>query len=683
MARATSRTSPAEHFLPHIQGLRAIAVLLVVLYHFWPSRVTGGYIGVDIFFVISGFLISGQLARELSTSGRIALASFWAKRVRRLVPASLVVLIVSVIVTAFVMPLAYVHDSLWDIAASALYVQNWHLVAGAVNYLASEGHTIAEHYWSLSLEEQFYVVWPLILLATFAAGARLAARRRGILLAAVVVIVGVLSLTLSIYFTATNPGQAYFMLFTRMWEFAAGALLVFVPRLVPAQAWLRNVLGLGGLITILLSAVVLTAESPFPGWIALVPVLGTVAVIAATPSARGFSVTRILTVRPVTFVGDISYSLYLWHWPLIIAAPFIIGWGTGTVNRIALFVGAFVLAWLTKRFVEDPFRRLPYLVSRKPRFTFGWMLVSLGLVGALLLGTFAYAQPKYEAAAAELAEVTVNPPACFGAAAADGCSNPELADAIIPDPGFGSADQPGNADCFVQLNDSEVVTCTLGSSNAAAPRIALIGDSHAYQYIDSLARQAELNGWSLTTYLKGACPWASTDPLDTNPAFVASCRDFRADLADELAAAEPYDVIVTAAFSQALVDSAGSVDAATRDLVATWSSQSQGAAVVVIADNPVAPSDPNNCLRVDDPAQCAFSRVDALVSPDPLVLAAGLTRGAVTVDFTRMFCSSASCAVVISGANVYRDQDHLTATFANTMGPRIAEAIRGPIEARR
>jgi len=679
MARATSRNSPADHFLPHIQGLRAIAVLLVVVYHFWPSRLTGGYIGVDIFFVISGFLISGQLARELASSGRIALATFWAKRVRRLVPASLVVLIVSVIVTAVVMPLAYVHDSLWDVAASALYVQNWHLVVNSVNYLASEGHTIAEHYWSLSLEEQYYVVWPLLLLATFTAGARLVARQRGILLATIVVTVGALSLVASIYFTATNPGQAYFMLFTRMWEFAAGALLVFIPRLMPAQPWLRNVLGLGGLVTILVSSVVLTADSPFPGWIALVPVLGTVAVIAAAPATRGFSVTRVLTIRPVTFIGDISYSLYLWHWPLIIAAPFIVGWGTGTLNRIALFVGAFVLAWLTKRFVEDPFRRLPALVSRRPRFTFGWMLVALGLVGALLLGTYAYTQPKYEAAAAELAEVAVNPPACFGAEVATGCANPQLADSVIPSPEFGSADQPGNPDCFVQLNESSVVTCTFGSTSAAAPRIALIGDSHAYQFIDSLARQAELNGWSLTTYLKGACPWASTDPLDSNPAFVASCRDFRANLASELASAGPYDVIVTAAYSKSLVDAAGSADAAAADLSATWLAQSQGAIVLAIADNPVTDSDPNNCLRAASPSECAFPRNDALVVPDPLVRAAALTPGAQTVDFTHMFCSASTCSVVISGANVFRDQDHLTATFANTMGPRIADVIRAAL----
>jgi hypothetical protein len=210
----------------------------------------------------------------------------------------------------------------------------------------------------------------------------------------------------------------------------------------------------------------------------------------------------------------------------------------------------------------------------------------------------------------------------------------------------------------------------------------LIGDSHAYQFIDALARQADLNGWSLTTYLKGACPWASTDPLDSNPAFVASCQDFRKNLARELNAVAPYDVIVTAAFAQSLVDANGSVDAAARDLSETWRAQAHGAHIVAIADNPVAPADPNNCLRVSSAAECAFGRTGAVVTPDPLVLAARSTTGARAVDFTKTFCDSSSCAVVISGANVYRDSDHLTATFANTMGPLIAEAIRGPIEAR-
>ena len=682
MARPSSTTPSSDHFVPHIQGLRAIAVLLVVVYHFWPGRLPGGFIGVDVFFVISGFLITGQLTRELSARARIDLPSFWAKRIRRLIPASLFVLAVSAVLTAFVMPLAYLHESLWDIGASALYWQNWHLAAGSVNYLASTGSTIAEHYWSLAVEEQFYVVWPLLLLGGFALGAKFAAARRWTFVVGTVIVVAIVSLALSVWFTGIDPAQAYFVLFTRMWEFAAGALLALFPALRFRSRWSSNIFGLAGLGLVFASAVLLTGEVAFPGWIALIPVAGTVLILALNPAHTRFSVTGVLSSRPFTFVGDISYSLYLWHWPLIVVAPFIIGWGLGTVNRIILFAAGFVLAWLTKKLIEDPFRRLPYLVSRKPRFTFGWMLVSLGLIGALLAGVFAYAQPRYEVATAELVAVTDNPPECFGAAVITGCSNADLDGVVIPSPEFGSADRPTHEECFVQLNESDLVTCTFGSTAPNAPRVALIGDSHAYQYIDALIRQSEKNGWSLTTYLKGACPRTMADPDDSNPAFIESCRTWRANLAVELADIEPYDAIITSALSSGLVAASGNIEQASIDADAAWTAQSRSARIVVIADNPAVGFDPNNCLRAGTPQSCEFSRADALVSPDPLGLAADLVAKTIVVDFTDVFCDTSTCQVVISGANVYRDQDHLTATFANTMGPTIAATVNAVLRAR-
>ncbi len=682
MARTATPSPTSEHFIPHIQGLRAIAVLLVVVYHFWPARLTGGYIGVDIFFVISGFLISGQLVRELRARGTIGLLEFWAKRIRRLVPASLFVLIVSIALTVWVLPLAFAPASLWDITASALYWQNWHLAASSVDYLASAGHTISEHYWSLSLEEQFYVVWPLLLLLVFSVSARLAVRHRWILVTLCVSAIGVVSLLASMWFTAVNPAQAYFVLFTRVWEFAAGALLVLVPQLRPAAGWKSNVIGMLGLALITGSAMALTSESPFPGWLAAFPVLGTVALLSIQPGGGRFGVARALSLRPMRFLGDISYSLYLWHWPLIIAAPFIAGWGLSAVNRVALFVGAFVLAWLTKRFVEDPMRRLPYLVKRTPRFTFGWMLVALALVGALIAGAFAVVTPKYAAAAQELSSITANPPACFGAEVITGCSNPSLDEVIVPSPGFGSADRPGNEDCFVQLNEAALVQCSFGSMEPGAPRIALIGDSHAYQYIDALIRQSELNGWNLTTYLKGACPWTVADSADSNPAFVASCRTWRTNLASELASIQPYDAIVTAGLASGLVEASGSNEQAAADVAAAWSSQSQGSPVIAIVDNPSSESDPNNCLRFASASSCSFDRTGSLVVPDPLLAAARIVPRASAVDFTSVFCDNSHCRVVISGANVYRDQDHLTTTFANTMGPAIADSVRAALSLR-
>jgi peptidoglycan/LPS O-acetylase OafA/YrhL len=193
------------HFLPHVQGLRAVAVILVVLYHFWPGRLSGGYIGVDIFFVISGFLITGQLARELERTGRIALPAFWAKRVRRLLPASITVLIFATLATLFILPLSSLVDSLREILASTFYFENWSLALGSVNYLASHDATAAQHYWSLSLEEQFYVFWPLLLIGATWLGVRFFASRRWLPMIALVVVVSVISLAVSLAYTRSWP----------------------------------------------------------------------------------------------------------------------------------------------------------------------------------------------------------------------------------------------------------------------------------------------------------------------------------------------------------------------------------------------------------------------------------------------------------------------------------------------
>jgi hypothetical protein len=500
-------------------------------------------------------------------------------------------------------------------------------------------------------------------------------------LAVTIIILGALSFVASVWYTAVNPAQAYFVLFTRIWEFAAGALLVLWGRRAP-RIWQSNVLGYAGIAVVLASAVLLDRSSAFPGWLAIFPVAGTIAILAMGPSRRWWNASGLLSLRPVRFVGDISYSLYLWHWPLIVIAPFVAGWGLSIVNRIALFVFCFVLAWLTKRFVEDPMRRLPYLTSRKPRFTFGWMLVAMGVMGALLVGSFALQFPKYQAASAQLAEVAVNPPECFGAEVLTGCVNPELDSVIIPEPGFGNADRPGNGDCFVQLNDANVVACQFGSESASAPRIALIGDSHAYQYIDAMIAQADKNGWSLTTYLKGGCPWTTTEIGGTNPAFTASCNAWHAGLAEILSTSSPFDAIVTTGLASNLIESAGSPAAAVDGLVGAWAAQAQGSPVIALSDNPVPGDDPKKCLRYSDASQCDVSREIALPGPDIFAEASRAHEAAHSLDFSSLFCDETRCAVVIGGADVYRDQDHLTATFANTLGPFIAEKVASVLSRR-
>ncbi len=679
-AKATPRPAERGHFEPHLQGLRAIAVLLVVVYHFYPGRLSGGYIGVDIFFVISGYLITGQLARELLRNGTIRLPAFWAKRARRLLPAAILVLIFATVMTLVVLPLSGLVESLREILASTFYIENWALAANAVDYLASTDESLVQHYWSLSLEEQFYILWPLLLLAATWLAARL--KRPGVL-AGVVGAASILSFIFSIAYTTTNSSQAYFSTFTRIWEFGVGALLALLPALRPRGAVMTNLLGYAGLAVVLGCGYLYNPSTPFPGYMAAIPALGTAAIIASARRESRFDLARVLSVRPMRFIGDISYSLYLWHWPLIVIAPYIPGWGLGTINRVVLFISCFVLGWLTKRYVEDPARTWTFLTAKRPRATYGFVLGAMALSALLVATVFLIQNPKYDAAAAELRTIAVHPPACFGAAVSTGCDNPALTASVIPSAGFGNADRPDHIECFVQLNDARVHPCTFGSKDPAAPRIALIGDSHAYQYLDAMIAQAERRGWSLTTYLKGACPWTTADVGGPTPAFIDSCTGFRSSLASTLANEKPFDAIFTAALAATPVIAGDPLKAAEAGFSDAWKTQAQGAPVVTIVDNPDLVDDPNKCLRLTtDASTCAVPRADVLQKNDPLRRAAESGTNVTLVDLTDTYCDARVCHVVIGGANVYRDKDHLTVTFAGTIGPIIGDAIESRLTVR-
>ncbi|MEI3845272.1 MULTISPECIES: acyltransferase family protein [Microbacterium] len=682
-ADASTASSSASRFLPHVQGLRAIAVLFVVLYHFWPARLSGGYVGVDVFFVISGFLITSHLARELTSTGTVRLGRFWARRARRLLPASLLVLLFCAIVvsTPYLMPTAALPGEIKEIVASTFYVENWFLAFDSADYLAHSGDpTTVQHYWSLSLEEQFYVLWPLImLLAAWVAvkwfrGARLRAA------AIAIGVVSVASFVFCVVFTITNPAPAYFVTFGRMWQFGVGAVIALVPMLRVRGAVLSFLLGWAGIAALLYSAFRFDAQTPFPGYAAALPTLGAAAVIAASNTDRWWYPTRVLSLRPMTFTGDISYSLYLWHWPLIIIAPSVPFWGLTIYHRVALLVICFVLAWLTKRFVEDPVRSWKPLTSRPPRLTLWASLAAMVVVaGSAGIGWAANA-PAYDRGVQAIKELRENPPECFGAAVVldEACAG-TVSDTILPAPGFARVDRPSNADgCFVQLNDSRPVVCEYGSDDPEAPQVALIGDSHAFQVLSTFQDIAEREGWHLVTYFKGACPWNST-PLAAGGAFGQACDDWRAGVAADLEKRD-FDVAFTAALSTTSFDARGfdsGHDAAVAGYKDVWGQMiARGTPVVTVVDNPVWETDPNKCLRTRDAASCDGARSELLTADDPLRDAAAQTEGVTLLDFTPVFCDDEICRTVVGGANVYRDQDHLTATFVDTLAPQYTAALK-------
>ena len=672
---------------PEIQGLRAVAVLLVLVFHLWPDHLAGGYVGVDVFFVISGFLITSLLLRELDRSGTVSLREFWARRMRRLLPAALLVLAVSAVGTLLLEPRSVWPQFLREILAAGLYVENWILALDSVNYLAAENTASpAQHYWTLSAEEQFYVVWPLLaLLATWIAVR--AGRSRRTTLFVVLTVAVVASLGYSLWITVHDPGWAYFVTPARAWEFGAGALLAFAP--APRGHTLPRVLvGWAGLATLVACAVALDATTPMPGTAAMVVVLAAAAVIWVADPPGMLSHARLLTLRPARWLGDVSYATYLWHWPLIILVPSLTGHRLTTFERIDILLGTLVLAALTTKWVEDPVRRTHRWRLSRPLVTFACTGLAVALLAVLCLVPRELVLHDNEQSVAAARDLARKPPACFGAAAmdphAEGCPNPVLADAVVPEPAAAAEDIPGYSKCYAEAFRDGSAPCRFGSPSADVPHVAVIGDSHARVLMSTVEPLVEQGLLTADMYVMGECAWSTTPP-DTSREIGRTCARWRDQLYPALSRrADEYDAVLTTA---RLATLRGSRTEQVAGLSQAWRRlTSQDVPVAVVRDNPgvglgESADDPNLCLEkvqlAEADQRCSFTRTGNLDRwYDALAAAQRATPGARLVDLTDLLCGPTTCPVVIGGADVYADGNHLTVTFARTLAPYLYRALR-------
>ena len=677
-----------------IQGLRALAVALVVSYHVWPDRIAGGYVGVDVFFVISGFLITGHLLREYDDTGSISVTRFWARRIRRLLPAAFLVLAFSFVAALLFLPRSRLEQSVDEILASSLYLQNWLLASNSVDYLAA-GNTpsIAQHFWSLSIEEQFYLVWPLLLIFALWVGRKFvpSARFRGsrrTTVAALLVIFAT-SLAFSVFETQRSAASSYFVSPTRVWEFAAGGLLIFAPALVTklkprTHLLVANVLGWIGLGLILAAALYFNAETAFPGYLALVPVVGAAMLIYAGDTQSTWGPSHLSSFGPVQYLGDISYSLYLWHWPLIVLMPFVVGHEVGFLDRVCLIAIACLLAGLTKFFVEDPVRSA---AGRRRRSSFAFMVVGM-LVFVSAAGAVTFQLDRAQSASAEVAAVGGD---CTGAdamVARNQCPRPfQLPDDY--DFAFAAADYHyalgalANNAC-VNRENSMLNDCEWGDTSDPELTIALVGDSHAAHLIDPLIAAAEDRHWRVVLYSSGGCNGFRTSGLaagivvtPTEAAMAVDCAEFAREVQQDLTERDDIDVV---AFSNRSSFYATTADEASE----YWGAlASRGIEVLAIRDVPGMPTSQTapECVELHK------SEYDACSSPnlpgtDFMVEAATDSVEAMLIDLTPLFCDDQSCHVVIGGIIAYMDEDHLSFTFATTLAPYLGEAIAEAVDAR-
>jgi peptidoglycan/LPS O-acetylase OafA/YrhL len=680
-----ARRRPTGTVRPEIQALRAVAVLTVVLFHLWPDAVRGGFVGVDVFFAISGFLITGLLLREIDRTGRISLIGFWARRARRILPAALLVLLVAAAGTAAWVPLNNWEQFFAEIRASAAYVQNWHLAATAVDYFAADdGASPVQHYWSLSVEEQFYVVWPLLLLAalTIARARPAGASRR-----AIGVAMGVLtaaSFAYGAWRTSADPRAAYFVTPARAWEFGLGGLLALAPatRVGPGA---RAALSWIGLAAIAVASLTYTTATPFPGVAALLPVLGALAVMRAGAPVHRRSPMPLLGARPVQALGDASYSVYLWHWPLIVLAPFALGADLAFGAKVAILALTLVAAALSKRFVEDPVRSGPLLTRRRARWTFATAAAATAAVVAVGLSGQERVDAQVTRDAHKADAVLAAGPRCFGAAARDPahpCVNPRLRRTVVPSP-VQARDAP-NAPCRRLEPEGDVSPCAFGlDAGAAKGTVALVGDSHAAAWRAALEVVAEREHWHGVSITHTGCPLTRNVPIIDQPER-SSCVRWNADVPRYLARHREISTVFVVAHL------GGDVVKHGQDTFKTQIG-GYGAAllalprsvrhVVVIRDNPLMPASTMACVqraigagRPAGPA-CAAPRERVLL-PDANATAARLVGGRVqVVDLSEHFCGPRTCQPVIGGALVYKDIGHLTVPWARSLGPYLHRKV--------
>ncbi|MBZ2196441.1 acyltransferase family protein [Occultella gossypii] len=667
--------------------MRAVAVGLVVAYHLWPLRLPGGYVGVDVFFVISGFLITAHIYREVERSGTLSLLNFWARRIRRLLPASLLVLAVSALATVLWVP-----ETLWgqtarQIGASALYVQNWVLASDAVDYMA-QGNvpTVAQHFWSLSVEEQFYVFWPLLVLLTVGVlrhSSATGSPRR--VLATVLGTVGVASLVWSVVQTSQDQSAAYFVTPTRVWEFVIGALLALLPLRLPRR-W-APVIGLVGLAAIVFSAFVYDGATQFPGWLAGVPTLGAAAVMLAGATPHWWSAGRWLSRRPMEFVGDISYSVYLWHWPIIVVVPYVTGTTLVAWQKVVIAAVTIVLAWGTKTLVEDRFRGTGWMAGARSH-AYQFAAVGMVVVVAMGLGINSSLSVREEQARIQFQEASGTD--CFGPAAIgtdSGCASVIGEGPVVPAPEVVSQQNtdPPYRGCQQGLTSAAIDTCTIGSTDPNPERvIAIVGDSHATQWFTALDTIGQERNWRVHTYTKTSCPASEavrTLPSEqTNEARVL-CEEWVAAVTAELAAHPEITDIVTTAYSSAYEyeSPAGTpmADPAVDGFAAVWAGWvEQGHQVHVIAAVPRTQGEnvPDCLALTDDPLDCATDRAISL-PPDPLMAAAAGAPppGVNLIDLSDRFCDETTCYPVIGDLIVYRDYSHLSAEYSVALIPYLTE----------
>lgn len=670
-----SRRPTASDRIREIEGLRGIALTLVVAFHLFANgRVSGG---VDVFLVISAFLLTRSMFRKSTQPSGVRLVEHFAGVAARLVPSAVVVLAFVATITIALLPQTSQHQNLLEVLASALYFENWELIISRLSYGAAGPDSSAlQHFWSLAIQGQFFLIWPFVIVALVG----LATKRRispAHLVGGVTLVLTAISGAYATWLTGVDQSVAYFSSFSRFWELGVGAAAALLLPHLTMHSRLRIIFAWTGLLLIISCGFVLDGARLFPGVWTLWPVIGTILVLSGAGSPSPPGPGRLLDTPLLRWIALISYPLYLWHWPLLIFYLQLrdqqaIGWRGG-----ALVLGVSVLlAWLTVLLVESPISRVRHRASG-----LRLLAVPVALLAVIVIPTSATVARLDAQQAAEL-EAASKPSAEHIGALALTDSDPSGEVAFIPSVGTAANDLPPiYADGCVQnwRNEPDLSEVLICESTVERPSrtIVMSGGSHTLQWYPALKAVAVQENWAILVVDKDGC--RLLDPLaaasdEANEANEA-CLAWNAAAVPRIIDLDP-DAVFTVGTLTAHDGSGAEV--VLRSQITAWSEfDKAGIPVIAVRDTPRFDFNVPECVAENsgDPNVCGTDRPSTYSGADPLD-SAGLPESVVAIDLSEGFCISERCPPVIGNVLVYRDDDHMTATYARTLAP----ALRGELE---
>ena len=642
-----------------VEGLRAVAILLVVACHAKVAWLAGGFVGVDVFYVLSGYLIAGLLVQEIHTTGTLRFANFYSRRLRRLLPALLLMLAVVCVLGRLLLAANGQDQQALAATGAALWLSNFHFALAQMSYFAPDAETnLFLHTWSLGVEEQFYLIWPL--LVVLGMGAWAGAKRLPTAAHLKYVFAGVfaLALVLSLYWTWHAPRLAFYMMPSRAWQFAGGALVflaVGTPNFktctqAPNRRW-SLFAGWVGLVLIVTSALLINGAMPYPGYWALLPTLGAALVLTAVGNTdQWHNANHWLASQPLQAIGRMSYSWYLWHWPVLLLGAQLIDIHNGW-NRLLLVVASLLIASLSYRFFETPIRRYRKLLA-KPRVT-----VFVGLATMVLAGSLALAWQQS-------ALVRVQTPSQLHYTAAH-------------------LDTPAiyATGCDDWYHSSRVEICAIGHETATHTAV-VIGDSVGLQWFPAYARVFNRPDWRLLVLTKSSCPMVDV------PFFYGRisreytvCDEWRQAALKDIAAWNPDIVVLGSTFTYPYSQKQW-ISGTRRVLQAL---ERHAHEIYIMRATPILPFDGPSCVAprswlyrvLPKRAKCTSPAHTTQFDNVWLWLHAAIQpfRNVHLIDLNSDVCPNDICHAELGGKIVYRDDMHMTASFASSLAPTVGMAL--------